>query len=176
MPREGCDRPDEIIDHCVIPNDRVLDYLKQGYKLRVNVVLVPDKKTRVLLVADDTIIMGLCPVLEELNCEVDLAATGADAIKEASENRYDLIFMDIGLSDQDGIEVARKIRILTDTQKAQVPIMVFSTPLDETQKKAFSELDMKDILIKPAQSQLQSVLSKWVPTWMPRREPTGSIS
>ena len=168
--------PDEIIDYCVIPNDQVLDHLQQGNKLRINVVLVPDKKTRVLLVADNTIIMGLCPVLEELNCEVDLAATGADALKEASENRYDLIFMDIGLPDQDGIEVARKIRVLTDTQKAQIPIMVFSAPLDETQRKAFSELDMQDILIKPARSQLQLVLKKWVPTWMPRRKPVGSIN
>ena len=114
--------------------------------------------------------------LEELNCEIDLVATGVDALREARENRYDLIFMDIGLPDQDGIEVARKIRVLTDTQKAQIPIMVFSAPLDETQRKAFSELDMQDILIKPARSQLQSVLKKWVPTWMPRREPVGSIS
>ena len=34
--------PDEIINYCVIPNDRVRDDLQQGDKLRVNVILFID--------------------------------------------------------------------------------------------------------------------------------------
>ena len=138
----------------------------------------PPNKTRVLLVEDnDLIVAGTCPALERLNCEVNFAATGADALKEARENHYDLIFMDVGLPDQDGIEVTRKIRALADQRKAQVAIVALSAYLAEDQKTACRKLGIKEILIKPATPlQLQAVLEKWVPTWVPRKEPTGAIN
>ena len=137
-----------------------------------------DEKIRVLLVEDNALIVaGTYPALERLNCEVTFAATGTDAIKEASENHYDLIIMDIGLPDQDGIKVTRVIRSLPDPQKSGVPIVAYSAHVDETQHKACLELGIKEILIKPATPlQLQAVLEKWVPTWVPRKKPTGAIN
>ncbi|MBT7338962.1 MAG: PAS domain-containing protein, partial [Candidatus Jacksonbacteria bacterium] len=55
-----------------------------------------------LLVEDAEIIqLATATILENLNCFVDVAATGKQAIKLCQANNYDLILMDIGLPDME---------------------------------------------------------------------------
>ena len=49
-------------------------------------------------------------VLTTLHCQVDVAKNGEIALALMEQNHYDLILMDIGLPDNDGGEVTRRIR------------------------------------------------------------------
>ena len=107
--------------------------------------------------------MAACVNLERLNCTVDQAATGKDAIQKATAHHYDLIFMDMGLPDHTGIEVTQTIRALPDPQKAQVPIVGLTGHAGDTQHQACLNAGMNAVLTKPAQFlTFQSTLQQWV--------------
>lgn len=81
----------------------------------------------ILLVEDNpTAALGTVMLLGHLGCSVDVAETGTLAIERASNQTYDLIFMDIGLPDISGIDVTKKIRALPDAQKSQAPIVALT--------------------------------------------------
>lgn len=49
-------------------------------------------------------------MLETLGCAVDLADSGAEALALCKNHSYDIIFLDLGLPDMEGCELATKIR------------------------------------------------------------------
>lgn len=57
------------------------------------------------------------------------AQNGASAILEASTHNPDIILLDLGLPDMDGIEVIKKIRAWSN-----VPIIVISARSEDTDK------------------------------------------
>ena len=67
-------------------------------------------KKKVLLVEDEKMIQVIhLMYLQELGCKVDIVDNGTKAVSQAKQ-KYDLIFMDVGLPDISGIEATRQIR------------------------------------------------------------------
>ena len=67
-------------------------------------------KKRILIIDDDTTILSaLRTLLKERGHEVDTCETGGAGLERLKEGRYDLIFLDYGLPDMDGLRVAQKI-------------------------------------------------------------------
>lgn len=65
----------------------------------------------ILLVEDDEqLSRPLCRSLERHGYLVDVAADGARALAVATDERYDLLILDLGLPDMDGLEVCRQVR------------------------------------------------------------------
>lgn len=65
----------------------------------------------ILVVEDDPSIgKGLRRVLSQAGYETDLVATGAEALAAATKSRPDLIVLDLGLPDVDGIDLCRRLR------------------------------------------------------------------
>ena len=65
----------------------------------------------VLLVEDETdIVSPLVRTLEREGYTVDQATTGKDAIAAATEHDHDIVILDLGLPDMDGLEVCRRLR------------------------------------------------------------------
>jgi DNA-binding response OmpR family regulator len=65
----------------------------------------------VLLVEDETdIVSPLVRTLEREGYAVDQAATGKDAISSATEHDHDIVILDLGLPDMDGLDVCRRLR------------------------------------------------------------------
>ncbi len=103
-------------------------------------------------------------MLEAFQCEVDIAESGAHAITMINSKEYNLIFMDIGLPDINGIELSKNIRLLPDKQKAETPIITLSGHADDEEmcKKA-AEAGIQDVLSKPAQpSEIESILKRYI--------------
>ncbi|HEY5483680.1 MAG TPA: response regulator transcription factor [Propionibacteriaceae bacterium] len=75
-----------------------------------------------VLVADDEaqIRVVLRAYLEREGYEVEEAATGKDALALATSFRPDLVLLDIGLPDMDGLEVLRQIRITSEVYVVMV--------------------------------------------------------
>lgn len=71
---------------------------------------------KVLLVEDDENIRGaFTTLLSETGYDVREAATGADALRIAAEWHPQLILMDVGLPDGDGLEFTRQLKADPDT-------------------------------------------------------------
>jgi two-component system KDP operon response regulator KdpE len=72
------------------------------------------------------------------------AANGAEAIQAATSERPDLIILDLGLPDMDGVEVTRRLREWTQT-----PIIIISVREQENDKIAALDAGADDYLTKP---------------------------
>ena len=102
----------------------------------------------VLVVEDNALASRMaCEVLQDNECASDLAENGQDAIQKAKENQYDLILMDIGLPDMDGLEVARQIRQQETGEKT--PIVALTGHLSDSKKNDCLKAGMQEMLSKP---------------------------
>lgn len=119
-------------------------------------------KTRVLLVDDEHLSQTVMKILleEELGCQIDLAKTGGESIALANENDYDLIFMDIGLPDQDGFSVVNAIRQNEDPNNPTVIIALTAHASNNIKSQCF-ETGMNGHLTKPTSIEdLTSIISR----------------
>ena len=72
------------------------------------------------------------------------AACGEDALKAVATGRPDLIILDLGLPDIDGVEVTRRLREWT-----QIPIIILSVREHENDKISALDAGADDYLTKP---------------------------
>jgi two-component system KDP operon response regulator KdpE len=76
--------------------------------------------------------------------DVDLAATGEDALQLAAANHPDLVVVDLGLPGIDGVEVVRSLR-----GWSSVPIVILSAREAEAVKVAALDAGADDYVTKP---------------------------
>ena len=101
--------------------------------------------TRVLVVDDEPQILRALRInLRARRYEVDTAANGAQALEEAAAHPPDLVILDLGLPDMDGVEVIGGLRGWTS-----VPIIVLSGRADSTDKVAALDAGADDYVTKP---------------------------
>lgn len=104
-----------------------------------------DNKLLVLIVEDDeTICNFISAVLSSHGYDVVKVATGREAISAATSHCPDLILLDLGLPDVDGVEVLRTIR-----QWTGIPIVVVSARGHEREKVGALDLGADDYVTKP---------------------------
>ena len=72
------------------------------------------------------------------------ASNGAEALRAAAVNRLDIVILDLGLPDIDGVEVTRRMR-----EWSQVPIIILSVREQEQDKIAALDAGADDYLTKP---------------------------
>lgn len=74
----------------------------------------PQKPLRIICVDDEAdALANLSELLQLLGYEVDVAASGRDALQLASENSYDLALLDFRMPEMNGIELAAKLKALS---------------------------------------------------------------
>lgn len=97
---------------------------------------------RVLLVEDDdSIAEPLVRGLERAGFSVARVATGADALAAPTP---ELVLLDLGLPDVDGLEVCRELRA-----RSSVPVIVLTARGEETDRVVGLELGADDYVVKP---------------------------
>lgn len=102
-------------------------------------------KPLILVVEDDNAVRNLISTtLETHNYRFQTAPTGKAAIIEAVSHNPDVILLDLGLPDIDGIEIIRKIR-----SWAKTPIIVISARSEDTDKIEALDAGADDYLTKP---------------------------
>ena len=102
-------------------------------------------KWKILVVEDDPPVRNLITVtLSAEDYAVFTAASGAEAVSEAASRNPDIILLDLGLPDRDGVEVIEKIRSWTDT-----PIIVISARDEDADKIGALDAGADDYITKP---------------------------
>jgi two-component system, OmpR family, KDP operon response regulator KdpE len=100
---------------------------------------------RVLIIDDDPGLLNVCTVgLEALGHQVWTAETGHDGLSEAAIRGPEVIVLDLGLPDMDGLEVCKRIRTWSD-----VPIIVLSADSSEDRKVEALDDGADDYMTKP---------------------------
>ena len=102
-------------------------------------------KPVVLVVEDDVPVRNLmCTTLKTHEYKFLTAANGAEALLLASSHNPDVVFLDLGLPDMDGIDVIRRIRSWSN-----MPIIVISARSDDNDKIQALDMGADDYLTKP---------------------------
>jgi len=118
---------------------------------------------RVLLAEDNEFNRMLIErVLCTLNCEVDLAPTGREAVRKFHQGKYDLVLMDCHMPDLDGLEATRQIRAVEGPNR-RVPIIAVTAGTVPGARQACLMAGMDDFIAKPfSLSTLRRKASHWL--------------
>ena len=101
--------------------------------------------TRVLVVDDERqILRALATNLRARGYDVNVAATGREGLRLAAAHQPDVVVLDLGLPDIDGIDVIRGLR-----GWSTIPIVVLSVRDAERQKVAALDAGADDYVTKP---------------------------
>jgi two-component system KDP operon response regulator KdpE len=105
----------------------------------------PTECGTVLLIEDDEpVAAALGAVLRSRGYEVRRAADGATGLREALERRPDLVLLDLGLPDTDGLVVLRKLRDVSD-----LPVIITTARGADNDKIRGLDCGADDYLVKP---------------------------
>lgn len=100
---------------------------------------------QILIIDDDPDLLGVCTVgLAALGHDVRTAETGNEGLAEAAIRAPDVIILDLGLPDLDGLQVCKRIRTWSS-----VPIIVLSADGSEDRKVDALDDGADDYMTKP---------------------------
>ena len=102
-------------------------------------------KPLILIVEDDAAVRNLMAVtLETRGYRYHVAQDGAKALIEATTHQPDVMLLDLGLPDMDGVEIIRKVR-----SWSAMPIIVVSARSEDSDKVEALAAGADDYLTKP---------------------------
>lgn len=100
---------------------------------------------RILLIDDEPQIRKFVDIsLRAQGYRTSLAASGVEGLSTLATQGADLVVLDLGLPDMDGLDVLKELR-----QWSAVPVIVLTVRSDETQKVALLDAGANDYVTKP---------------------------
>lgn len=131
---------------------------------------------RILVVEDEKRIADfLSRGLESAGYAVDVAGTGSGGLDLVHSTEYDLIILDLGLPDVDGLQVLQKIR----NRKTSPPVLILSARDAVDDRVKGLEVGADDYLVKPFAfvellARVRALLRRGQPT--PEKLQVGDLS
>ena len=102
-------------------------------------------KYKILVVEDDPSVRNLMvTTLKAHDYQYIVAANGTEALLEASSHNPDIVLLDLGLPDADGVDIIKNIRSWSN-----MPIIVISARSEDTDKIDALDAGADDYLTKP---------------------------
>jgi CheY-like chemotaxis protein len=100
-------------------------------------------------------------LLEKLRCSASHAATGAEAVRAAQAQAFDVILMDCQMPELDGFAATRAIRAAPGPN-ARTPILALTANALAGDEQNCHAAGMDDYLAKPVRrEELEARLAKW---------------
>ena len=100
---------------------------------------------KVLIVEDESAIRNLISTALETNgYNFEMATNGSRALSLLVKHQFDIILLDLGLPDLDGIDIIKKLRTFSFT-----PIIVISARSNDDDKITALDIGVDDYLTKP---------------------------
>ena len=117
------------------------------------------KKIKILVAEDNPVNQKLIKILlKKLECEMDLAVNGKEAMERAASKKYDMCLMDLQMPVMGGIEATVKIR---KSGNAMPIIALTAVAFKEGRDKCF-QAGMNDFLTRPIEPEkLKEKIMEW---------------
>ena len=112
------------------------------------------------LVVDDSRLarIALSKLLQRRNVDVDMVATGTEALDYLRTARPDVVFMDYMMPDMDGFEATRRIRLLPG--ETDIPVVMYTAQEHEQDRERAEALGIAGFLTKPSgEESLEEILA-----------------
>ncbi len=104
------------------------------------------KPVRILLIEDHARLAGFIRKgLKAAQFDVDLAAKGSDALEDFECVRYDVVILDLGLPDIDGLELLNQLR----AKDKAIPVLILTSRVQLADKIGGLNAGADDYLTKP---------------------------
>lgn len=120
---------------------------------------------RVLVVEDNPDNLDLCcQILRLLQCNIQTAANGMEALEKLKEGEFDIVLMDCQMPVMDGYEATAKLRDFEKAERRQrrVPVIALTGNAFEEDLDFSKQNGMDDHLSKPYHiRQLVDVINRW---------------
>lgn len=119
---------------------------------------------RILVAEDDALNQHVVrTMLSQMGAEVTIASNGTEAVQQASEGGWDIIFMDMRMPGMSGLEAARTIREAEQhSGTGRVPIVALTAQSFAEDREACTAAGMDDFVGKPfAMDDLRRVLGEY---------------
>lgn len=101
---------------------------------------------KTLLVEDDPLLgQGIADALDYHNHVVEWVSTGKNALSFATASQFDVIILDLGLPDMDGLDVLRQLR----NHKITTPVLILTARSTSGEKVTGLDYGADDYMIKP---------------------------
>jgi len=116
-----------------------------------------------VLVAEDNLVNQKVAVriLEKLNCRVDVAANGREAVELLESLHYDVIFMDCQMPELDGYEATQEIRRRQGTGR-RIPVVAMTANALQGDRERCLDAGMDDYMAKPVTpAAFREMLDRW---------------
>lgn len=118
---------------------------------RLKVLVVEDNETNRFVAGE---------MLRAAQCDVTLASDGQDGARLATNEKFDVIFMDLSMPNLNGWDAARLIRSRPDGKSFVTPIYALTAHALPEEQRALREVGMAGCILKPLRSHaLDEVLS-----------------
>ncbi|MEE9316731.1 MAG: response regulator transcription factor [Rhodospirillales bacterium] len=102
-------------------------------------------KKHLLIVEDDELVQSLLAAyMQNEDFKVSLASTGKEMLACVDSEPIDLVLLDLGLPDEDGLVLARQVRA-----RSSLPIIVLTARKEQKDRLAALEIGADDYLTKP---------------------------
>ena len=120
-----------------------------------NILLVDDYEPNVLVAS---------VMIQQLGCSFEIASNGIEAIHKFSHGQYDLVLMDVQMSELDGLEATRRIRLFEQGKSLQrTPIIAMTAHVREQDKDRCFQAGMDDFIPKPFEmNELEKKITKYI--------------
>ena len=150
---------------CTRKMQRALAELVNPRQLRTdNQQAAPCRAPQILCVDDNPANLLLVQtLLDDMGAQVSIANSGYEAVEQAAESTFDLIFMDVQMPGMDGRQATEAIRLQEHERgRGPVPIVALTAHALANEKRALLQSGMDDYLTKPiSERQLAQVVLKW---------------
>lgn len=108
------------------------------------------KFKNILLVEDDRLNQKITQsMMLQLGYDLEIASTGEQAIDMFHQKKYDLVLLDIGLPDIDGVDLAKIFRKEDETHSRHTPIIAVTAHVRESDKHNCLAAGMDQFVSKP---------------------------
>ena len=133
---------------------------------------------RILLAEDDRVNQIVAKMtLADINCQLDIANHGQEALDMIAKQTYDLVLMDLHMPILDGYATTQRIRQSEQNTDTHLPIIAMTADLLSGDLENCLEACMDDTLVKPiTKVSIEEILNKWLPTKaLPAKTTTAHI-
>jgi len=124
-----------------------------------------DNQCRILVVEDSLVNQEVVKeFLEAVDCQIDIATNGQEALNFTESEEYDLILMDCQMPIVDGFEATRRIREReTEKRCVRTPIIALTANAYDSDREKCLGVGMDDFLSKPfALVDFEKTVTKWL--------------